>query len=90
MHGGEAKAANLQAFYQLAADFEATSRRELGQFLEHLDALEEKGLMTTAEAAGGCVTIMSIHKSKGLEFPVVFLCGLGREFNRESLRAQVL
>ena len=90
MEGGEGKAANLQAFYQLAADFEATSRRELGQFLEHLDALEEKGLMTSAEATGGCVTIMSIHKSKGLEFPVVFLCGLGREFNRESLRAQVL
>ena len=90
MDGGEGNAANLQAFYQLAADFEVTSRRELGQFLEHLDALEEKGLMTTAEAAGGCVTIMSIHKSKGLEFPVVFLCGLGREFNRESLRAQVL
>ena len=90
MDGGEGKAANLQAFYQLAADFEATSRRELGQFLEHLEALEEKGLITSSEATGGCVTIMSIHKSKGLEFPVVFLCGLGREFNRESLRAQVL
>ena len=90
MDGGEVKRENLQAFYQLAADFEVTSRRELNQFLEHLDALEEKGLMTTGEAASGSVTIMSIHKSKGLEFPVVFLCGLGREFNRESLRAQVL
>ena len=90
MEGGEAKRENLQAFYQLAADFEATSRRELGQFLEHLDALEEKGLVAAADASGGCVTIMSIHKSKGLEFPVVFLCGLSREFNRESLRAQVL
>lgn len=36
------------------------------------------------------VTIMSIHKSKGLEFPVVFLCGLSRRFNLESARAQVL
>ena len=90
MEGGEGKVANLHAFYQLAADFEAASRRELGQFLEHLDALETKGLMTSAESAGGCVTVMSIHKSKGLEFPVVFLCGLAREFNRESLRAQVL
>ena len=90
MDGGEVKKANLQAFYQLAADFENTSRRELVQFLEHLEALEEKGLMASAEASSGCVTIMSIHKSKGLEFPVVFLCCLGREFNRESLRAQVL
>ena len=90
MDGGEGKAANLQAFYQLSADFEQTSRRELSQFLEHLNALEEKGLVTADDSAAGCVTIMSIHKSKGLEFPVVFLCGLGREFNRESLRAQVL
>jgi len=90
MDGGETKRDNLQVFYQLAADFEATSRRELNQFLEHLDALEEKGLLSAAEGTGGAVTIMSIHKSKGLEFPVVFLCNLSREFNRESLRAQVL
>ena len=90
MEGGEAKAANLQSFYQLAADYESTSRRELGQFLEYLDSLESKGLVTASDSTAGCVTIMSIHKSKGLEFPVVFLAGLSREFNRESLRAQVL
>jgi len=90
MDGGATKRDNLQHFYQLAADFEAASRRELSQFLEHLDALEEKGLTAAAESTGGAVTIMSIHKSKGLEFPVVFLCNLSREFNRESLRAQVL
>ena len=90
MDGGETRRENLHLFYKLAADFEATSRRELSQFLEHLDALEEKGLMSAQEGTGGCVTIMSIHKSKGLEFPVVFLCSLAREFNRESLRAQVL
>ncbi len=90
MEGGEAKAANLQTFYQLAADFEAGNHRDLGQFLDHLDAMEEKGLVTAGAAGSGAVTIMSIHKSKGLEFPVVFLCGLSREFNRESLRAQIL
>ena len=86
----EMKAANLQTFYQLAADYESASRRELSQFLEYLDSMEEKGLITAADSGSGCVTIMSIHKSKGLEFPVVFLSGLSREFNRESLRAQVL
>ena len=90
MENGGVRRENLQIFYRLAAEFEATSRRELSQFLEHLDALEEKGLVTATEGAGGCVTIMSIHKSKGLEFPVVFLCNLARVFNRESLRAQVL
>ena len=88
--GGEAKKANLETFYRLAADYESAGRRDLNQFLEFLQTQEEKGLMTAGESAGGCVTIMSIHKSKGLEFPVVFLCGLSREFNRESLRAQVL
>ena len=90
MPDGEAKAANLQIFFQLAADFEMGNHRDLGQFLDHLDTLEEKGLISAGNATSGCVTIMSIHKSKGLEFPVVFLCGLSRTFNRESLRAQIL
>ena len=90
MFGGEAKSTNLQTFYQLAADFEMGNLRDLGQFLDHLDAMEGKGLISAGASSTGCVTIMSIHKSKGLEFPVVFLCGLSREFNRESLRAQIL
>ena len=91
MPGGELRSSNIQAFYQLAVDFEKTGRRDLEQFLEHLDAMEEKGLITDAgQNAANCVTIMSIHKSKGLEFPVVFVCGLSRSFNRESTRAQVL
>jgi len=90
MPGGEGKSANLQTFFQLAADFEHGDHRDLGQFLDHLDAMEEKGLISAGTAPGGCVNIMSIHKSKGLEFPVVFLCGLGRSFNQESTRAQLL
>ena len=90
MSGGEARRANLQTFFQLAADYEGTGIRDLNQFLEHLDALEERGMLAASEGGAGSVTIMSIHKSKGLEFPVVFLCGLAREFNRESLRQQIL
>ncbi len=90
MPGGEAKTANLQSFFQVASDFEQVSRRDLNQFLEQLESLEAKGLPISGEQASGSVTVMSIHKSKGLEFPVVFLAGLSREFNRESVRAQVL
>ncbi len=90
MEGGETRSANLQAFFALASDFEAGASGRLGQFLEHLDALAEKGLIAGGSTQSGCVTIMSIHKSKGLEFPVVFLAGLSRQFNRESLRAQIL
>ena len=91
MPGGELAEANLRSFYQLAVSFESGGQKDLGRFLEYLEAMEEKGLMTAAESGSAdCVTIMSIHKSKGLEFPVVFLCGLGRQFNQESKRAAVL
>ena len=90
MDNGKARRENLQTFFQLAAEFETGTLRDLGQFLVFLDAMEEKGLLTAASGSAGCVSIMSIHKSKGLEFPVVFLCGLGRSFNRESLQTQIL
>ena len=90
MDDGELRQANLQAFYQLAVDFENGMNRDLSQFLDHLAAFDEKGLKTDGESASGAVTVMSIHKSKGLEFPVVFLSNLSRGFNMESLNAQVL
>ena len=90
MENGDIRRANLQAFYQLAAGYENGSHRDLEQFLEYLDMQGEKGLKVEGENTAGAVTIMSIHKSKGLEFPVVFLCGLSRGFNQESLRAPVL
>lgn len=87
---GKARSANLQAFFQLAAGFEGGSLRDLSQFLYHLDALERKGLTAAGASGTGCVTIMTIHRSKGLEFPVVFLCNLSRSFNREELKNPIL
>ncbi len=82
---------NLQAFCQIAANYEATGYKDLEQFLLYLEAMSQRGLSAPSEnKQENAVTIMSIHKSKGLEFPVVFLCGLSREFNRESLYKQVL
>ena len=90
MEDGDLRRANLQTFFQLAAGFEQGNQRDLPQFLQHLTSLEDKGAVAAASGNAGSVTIMSIHKSKGLEFPVVFLCGLSRKFNRESLQAQIL
>lgn len=82
---------NLRTFYQLAVDMESSSGADVGAFLEHLSAMEEKGLIYAGDqASAGCVSIMSIHKSKGLEFPVVYLCGLSKDFNKENQRAAVL
>lgn len=90
MPAGTLKSSNLQMFYRYAADYDARGG-DLEKFLKHLELIEDDGLVVNSEKArADCVTIMSIHKSKGLEFPVVFLCGLSRRFNRESLNAQVL
>lgn len=91
MEDGDVRNHNLQAFYQIAADYEMASKRDLNQFLAYLDTVEEDGLRYGAdEKVSGAVTIMSIHTSKGLEFPVVFLAALSRRFNQESARAQIL
>ena len=82
---------NLQLFYQLASEYDSVSGRDLDRFLDYLVSIEDKGLMKAEDdGVTGSVRIMSIHKSKGLEFPVVFLCGLSRGFNQESLRAPVI
>ncbi len=89
-NGGE-KMENLQLFYQVASDYESSGQKDLGRFLDFLDAAQERGLgKNGSQQENGAVTLMSIHKSKGLEFPVVFLCGLSRGFNQESIRQQVL
>lgn len=90
MTDGQTKNQNLQLFYQVAADYEKRSLKDLPQFLDYLDSLENRGLIQTGSHHPDAVTIMSIHKSKGLEFPVVFLCNLSRRFNMESLRSQIL
>ena len=91
MPDGKDRMANLQMFSKLASEFDASGRGDLDQFLNHLAAIQESGLNNIVDGQqSGCVTIMSIHKSKGLEFPVVFLCGLSRSFNLESVREPVL
>ena len=88
---GEERTENLQRFCQFAANWESNGMSDLTRFLEQLSVVSRRGLTIASEEGNtGTVTVMSIHKSKGLEFPVVFLCGLAREFNRESARAAVL
>lgn len=90
MTDGDVRNANLQMFYQLASDYEKQSLKDLPHFLDYLNSVENRGLVASGSRNPNAVTIMSIHKSKGLEFPVVFLCNLSRRFNMESLRAQIL
>ena len=87
---GSAAKENLRQFYLLAASFEQGQLCTLERFLEHLDRAAEKGLSRAAAKDENAVTIMSIHQSKGLEFPVVFLVDLSHRFNMIDAGEQLL
>ncbi|MZP31007.1 helicase-exonuclease AddAB subunit AddA [Heliobacterium undosum] len=94
MPGGGQRQANLRALYDRARQYEATTFRGLFRFLRFIERLQDQGGdLGTARALGekeNVVRIMSIHKSKGLEFPVVFVAGLGSQFNLQDLRRDLL
>lgn len=90
MPGGKQRQANLRALYDRARQYEATSFRGLFRFLRFIDRMRERGDDLGAARALGeqedVVRIMTIHSSKGLEFPVVFVAGLARNFNTMDLK----
>ena len=81
MDGGTQRRRNIEMFFGLADRFEGGDRFGLHEFLQYLTALREKGLSGEAEQTAGAVRLMTMHKSKGLEFPVVFLADLSKQFN---------
>ena len=89
-NGGE-RQANLSALREQARQLERAGHKGLFGFLTQLNRMRQRGdrIVSAVSGAGG-VKILSIHKSKGLEFPVVFLCGLGRQFNKTDAAAPVL
>ncbi|MBB6443497.1 helicase-exonuclease AddAB subunit AddA [Bacillus benzoevorans] len=92
--GGKQRQANLRALYDRARQYEATSFRGLFRFLRFIERMQERGDDLGAARALGeqedVVRVMTIHSSKGLEFPVVFVAGLGRRFNMMDLRKSYL
>ncbi|MBR3955007.1 MAG: helicase-exonuclease AddAB subunit AddA [Clostridia bacterium] len=92
--GGEVRFRNLLVLLEYAADFDKNIGTGLFGFLRYIDGLIENGqkLDGAAGAASDCgfVRIMSIHKSKGLEFPFVILANTEKEFNRMDSRKPLL
>lgn len=91
--GGQ-RSANLSMLVEKAMDYEKTSYRGLFNFvryIEHLQKYEvDYGEVNLSGAGEGAVQIMTIHKSKGLEFPIVFAAGMGKQFNFQDLNAGLL
>ena len=92
MHRGAERKDNLLAFLELSEDFARAGRQGLFDFVRTLReqlASGEAAAMQTTHASSG-VRIMSIHKSKGLEFPVVILSDLARRFSNMDFQSSVL
>ncbi len=85
---GESRLANLRLLIKYAADREKNGSHGLSAFLRFIARLEERESdLNPAEntsSGGNAVRIMTVHASKGLEFPVVFLCGTGKKFNFDN------
>ncbi|WP_339191270.1 helicase-exonuclease AddAB subunit AddA [Paenibacillus sp. FSL P2-0121] len=93
--GGSQRQNNLKALYDRAVQFENdTAARGLFRFLGFISRLRENGGDLGVAGGGGeegnGVRIMTIHKSKGLEFPVVFVAGMAKQFNRQDLHSPFL
>ncbi|MCD7746150.1 MAG: UvrD-helicase domain-containing protein [Lachnospiraceae bacterium] len=91
---GRQRKANLDMLVEKAIAYEATSYRGLYHFMRYIENLQkyevDYGEANIASEADDTVRIMSIHKSKGLEFPIVFVSGLGKAFNEMDARGQVV
>ena len=94
MPAGEQRQANLRILFERARQFEETSYKGLFNFINFVDKLKgSRGDLGSAKILGendNVVRIMSIHKSKGLEFPVVILSGCGKRFNLQDMNKSIL
>ena len=90
MPNGVLRSDNIRSFCTLAVTYASVGQNTVEGFLQYLDIIAAEGYQVPGAVSTDAVRIMSIHKSKGLEFPVVFLCGLSKSFNMEQTREQVL
>jgi ATP-dependent helicase/nuclease subunit A len=95
MPGGRQRQANIRILMKRAAEFNAVNDGGLFQFLIYIDRIKfskssDNGPARTLSESDDVVRLMSIHKSKGLEFPIVILAGLGKQFNRSDLQIPLL
>ena len=92
--GGEQRLANVEMLLQKAQDYEKISYHGLFHFIRYIEKMQKYqvdfGEAPLSGSDGGSVCIMSIHHSKGLEFPVVFAAGMGKSFNRQESRDKLV
>lgn len=94
MPGGAQREANVEMLVEKASAFEGTSYKGLFNFVRYIEQLKkydvDYGEANIADEQSDTVRIMSIHKSKGLEFPIVFVCGMGKQFNTQDTKGSIV
>ena len=94
MPNGLLRQANLRSLFEKAKQYEQASFKGLYNFINFIDKLKNSsGDLSSAKLIGeneNVIRIMSIHKSKGLEFPIVFLCCANKNFNMQDLNAPII
>ena len=94
MPGGEQRMANIEMLVEKASSYETSSYKGLFHFVRYVEQLRkydvDYGEANIADEQADMVRIMSIHKSKGLEFPIVFVCGMGKRFNMQDINSSMV
>lgn len=94
MPGGEQRRANIDMLVEKAKAYESTSYKGLFHFVRYVEQLQkydvDYGEAALEDEQSDTVRIMTIHKSKGLEFPIVFVAGLGKRFNMQDARSSAV
>ena len=94
MPAGNRRTANLNMLLEKATAYEKTSYKGLFHFVRYIDELQKYDVdFGEADMVGeneDVVRIMSIHKSKGLEFPIVIVSGMGKNFNKQDTRSKMV
>ena len=94
MPAGSQRKANVELLLSKAASFEKSSFKGLFHFIRYIEHLKvvqvDYGEAGIIDENADVVRIMSIHKSKGLEFPVVFVAGLSKQFNRRDTKGDII
>ena len=88
--GGELRRHNLGEILRLAREYDESGGLGLARFLRYLKAAAGKTAPADKRESADAVRLMSVHKSKGLQFPVVFVAGLGNELNESDFRQDIL
>lgn len=93
MPGGQQRKANLEMLIEKARAYESTSYKGLFHFVRYIEQLQkydvDYGEASIEDEHADTVRVMTIHKSKGLEFPIVIVAGMGKRFNMQDARSAV-